>query len=67
MPAQILCWKCLGIAEKAILNNNQTVALLTCPDCGMIWEEEHHQQLWNKYQIDKSKPSRNHFGKIFQD
>jgi hypothetical protein len=53
MTAQILCPFCLSLATLAEWSG--AVELLECsdPDCGKIWEAEHHMKLWAKYQLER--------------
>jgi hypothetical protein len=61
MTAQILCPFCLSPAEPSPAS--QEIELIECPECLRIWEAEHHQRLWDKYQIrgEKKEGSMNKY------
>jgi len=62
----ILCPKCLGIAQPVPWAKQAELPLQECPECNAIWMAEHYQRLWDKYQINGKRPSRNHLSKVYE-
>jgi len=61
MTNYLTCWKCLGVAEPVEWSDG--VGLHECQDCGIIFETDHYQKLWDKHQMKGTNNGKESKGK----